>query len=95
MTAADDDYERRYIASAEEYAQLVRDYRRGKDVNDFEIAATALSLVQIFNVSPRTVADALSLLLPGQREFWLRVEATLYERFMGGMTHLLTEEPDT
>lgn len=95
MTAAEDNYERRYIASAEEYAQLVRDYRQGKDVNDFEIAATALSLVQIVNVSPRTVADALSQLLPEQREFWLRVEATLYERFIGGMTHMLTEGPTT
>ncbi len=40
---------------------------------------------------PREVMfDALADLVPSQREFWLRCEATDRERFIGGMTALFT-----
>lgn len=41
---------------------------------------------------PREVMfDAMAELIPSQREFWLRCEATDRERFIGGMTFLFTE----
>lgn len=40
---------------------------------------------------PREVLfDALAELIPEQREFWLRCEATDRERFIGGMTALMS-----
>jgi hypothetical protein len=44
---------------------------------------------------PREVLfDALAELIPEQREFWLRCEATDRERFIGGMTALMSGPPD-
>lgn len=47
-------------------------------------------------VIPREVMfDAIADLVPSQREFWLRCEATDRERFIGGMTALFTEAKET
>jgi hypothetical protein len=40
------------------------------------------------HVSREVLFDALAELIPSQREFWLRCEATDRERFIGGMTAL-------
>lgn len=40
----------------------------------------------------RDLFDVLAELIPEQREFWLRCEATDHERFIGGMTSLFTEK---
>jgi hypothetical protein len=41
-------------------------------------------------VSREVLFDALAELIPEQREFWLRCEATDRERFIGGMTALMS-----
>lgn len=64
----------------------------------FEKFATLFGMWKLFNildkpdhvVMPETLADACAELIPEQREFWLRVEATMRDRFVGGLTALMS-----
>ncbi len=66
-----------------------------------EMFVTIFGMWKLFNsiakgkkgkwIMPETLADALATLMPVEsREFWLRCEATFRERFIGGMTALMT-----
>lgn len=69
--------------------------------SDFEKMATLLGTFDVLNqiggdkrVLKETFCDACAELIPEQREFWLRVEATIKERFINGFTALMRGPDD-
>jgi hypothetical protein len=81
------------LRDLEEVPELARGLRPNFDNEPtWEKAALVLSLLQAGNVTPRVAAEFLSQLIPEQREFWLRVTATVEERFYGGLLAMFTME---
>jgi hypothetical protein len=69
-----------------------------KDLPDFERVSAILHFSCFTNLEPYIkkptwdeLTDALAELVPEQREFWLRVQATQNERFLKAMTYILSQ----
>ncbi len=86
----------------EEFIQYMIDFRPSlRSEPDYSIVVFCIAMRDLIekNISskkkpllvPREVLfDAIAELVPAQREFWLRCEATDRERFIGGMTALFS-----
>jgi hypothetical protein len=70
-----------------------------RDEPEFGIVVSLIAVRDVLQLNdrhhiPRTVLfETVAELIPSQREFWLRCEATDNERFIGGMTFLMSESP--
>jgi hypothetical protein len=69
-----------------------------KDLPDFERVSAILHFSCFTSLDPYIkkptwdeLTDALAELVPEQREFWLRVQATHNDRFMKAMAFMLTQ----
>jgi hypothetical protein len=65
----------------------------------FEVIAVAIGMFRIAHHMNQSfmneeLADAIAELLPDQREFWLRVEATCKANWINGMLHLMTPDEE-
>jgi hypothetical protein len=72
-----------------------------RDLPDFERVSAILHFSCFTNLEPfikkptwDELTDAMAELVPEQREFWLRVQATQNERFLKAMAFILTHPID-
>lgn len=65
---------------------------------DFQIVSKATSMRDVLQAAGRWIIsrqiffESLAILIPSQREFWLRCEASDGERWLGGMMYLFSTE---
>lgn len=84
----------RYIESSDELIELARSLRSKWDTDsEVDRVATLIGMAQIIVCSNHTMAEAISEVVPPEhREFWLRVEATIEERFRNGIMAMFSKD---